>query len=124
MSNCYDKIEEYISAIFNVFRMVKKKAETNKDNRLIMISLVIYNYSKYMAKEYGVNLLDVKEGESINLIPVFEYISKNNIELLDFSNIDINDIDITKKEDLERFVLSHVYYITQSKPQFENKAPF
>jgi hypothetical protein len=115
MSNCYDKIEEYISAIINVFRMIKKKAEMNNDTRLMMISLVIYNYSTYMAKEYGVNLMNVEEGKSINLIPVFEYISKNNIELLDFSNIDINDIDITKKEDLERFVLSHIYYITQSK---------
>jgi hypothetical protein len=27
----------------------------------------------------------------------------------------MNDLDITKKEDLERFVISHVYYITQGK---------
>ena len=49
----------------------------------------------------------------INLIPIFEYISSNNIELLDFSNININDIDIRKKDDLERFILTHIYYITQ-----------
>ena len=39
----------------------------------------------------------------------------NNIELYDFSNINVNDVNITKKEDLERFVISHVYYITQGK---------
>ena len=48
-----------------------------------------------------------------NLIPVFEYISYNNIELYNFENIDISDVDMTKNEDLERFVLTHVYYITQ-----------
>ena len=39
----------------------------------------------------------------------------NNIELYDFSIINMDDVDITKKEDLETFVLTHIYYITQSK---------
>ena len=68
-----------------------------------------------MSKEHEVDLKNINEPESINLIPVFEYVVANNIELLDFSNINITDIDITKKEDLERFVLTHVYYITQGK---------
>jgi hypothetical protein len=68
-----------------------------------------------MSKEHEVDLKNINELESINLIPVFEYVAANNIELLDFSNINITDIDITKKEDLERFVLTHVYYITQGK---------
>jgi hypothetical protein len=55
------------------------------------------------------------EPESINLIPVFEYVATNNIELYDFKTINMNDLDVTKKEDLERFVLTHVYYITQGK---------
>jgi hypothetical protein len=114
MANCYDKMEDYIASMFNIFKMVHQKSRIKNDQRLNMISLVIFNYTKYMAGEYNVNLLDIQESESVNLIPVFEYISKNNIELLDFSNIVINDIDITKKEDLERFVLSHVYYITQT----------
>ena len=113
MSNRYDKMEDYITSIFTIFKMVNKKAEEQKDKRLKMIGLTIYNYSRYMAKEYNVELRSVYENESINLIPVFEYITANNIELLDFSNININDIDITNKNDLERFVLTHVYYITQ-----------
>jgi hypothetical protein len=108
-------MEDYIVSIFNVFQMVNRKAEQEHDKRFQMIGLTIYNYISYMAKEYGIKLKDIKEPESINLIPVFEYISANNIELLDFSNININDIDITKKEDLERFVISHIYYITQAK---------
>ena len=113
MSNRYDKMDEYIKSIFNVFQMVNRKATQQQDNRLKIIGLTIYNYAKYMAKEYEMDLRNIVEPDSINLIPVFEYVAANNIEFLDFSNINISDIDITKKEDLERFVLSHVYYITQ-----------
>lgn len=115
MSNRYDKMHDYIVSVFNVFQMVNRKAERQQDKRLKMIGLTIFNYARYMAKEYEIDLKEIVEPESINLIPVFEYISVNDIELLDFSNIDINDIDITKKDDLERFVISHIYYITQGK---------
>jgi hypothetical protein len=115
MSNRYDKMEEYIRSMFNVFQMVNRKAEKQQDKRLKIIGLTIYNYVKYMSKEYEVELKDIIEPEKINLIPIFEYVSSNNIELLDFSCVNITDIDITNKEDLERFVLSHVYYITQGK---------
>lgn len=114
MSNRYDKMDEYIKSVFNVFQMVNRKAEQQQDKRFKMIGLTIYNYVRYMAKEYEIDLNEIIEPEYINLIPVFEYVAANNIEFLDFSNINMNDIDITKKEDLERFVLSHVYYITQN----------
>ena len=113
MTNRYDKMDEYIASVFNVFQMVNKKAGQNQDKRLKMIGLTIYNYARYLAYEYDIDLKEIVEPESINLIPVFEYVAANNIEFLDFSNINMNDIDITKKEDLERFVLSHIYYITQ-----------
>ena len=115
MSNRYDKMEDFVTSIFNVFKMVNKKAERQQDKRLKIICLIIFNYVRYMAKEFDINLIDIKEEESINLIPIFEYVAANNIELYDFSNIDIDDIDVTKKDDLERFVLSHIYYITQVK---------
>lgn len=113
MSNRYDKIEDYIVAVFNVFQMVNRKAEQQKDKKFKMIGLSIYNYVRYMANEYNIDLKDIKEPDNINLIPIFEYLAANNIELYDFSNITMNDVDISKKEDLERFIISHVYYITQ-----------
>lgn len=113
--NRYDNMNEYVSSVFNVFQMVNRKADQQQDKKLKMIGLIIYNYSRYMAKEYNVNLKDLVEPESINLIPIFEYVSVNNIELYDFSHINMDDVDITKKEDLERYVLTHIYYITQSK---------
>jgi hypothetical protein len=109
----FDKMPEFIESIFNVFKMINKKAENQRDQRLKMISLVIFNYVRKMAKDYNVDLKELPEQESINLIPVFEYISYNNIELYDFTKIDVKDVDVTKNSDLERFVLTHVYYITQ-----------
>jgi len=113
MSNRYDKMNDYIKSVFNVFQMVNRKSSQQNDKRLKMIGLTIYNYVLYMSKQFEIDLKNVLEPENINLIPVFEYITANNIELLDFSNINVNDIDIRKKEDLEKFVLSHIYYITQ-----------
>lgn len=113
----YDKMPEFIESVFSVFQMVNKKAETQQDKRLKMIALVIFNYVRKFASDFKVNLktLETKELDSINLIPIFEYIAYNNIELYDFDKIDVNDVDTSKKTDLERFVLTHVYYITQPR---------
>jgi hypothetical protein len=113
----YDKMLEFIESVFSVFQMVNKKAETQQDKRLKIIALVIFNYVRKTASDFKVNLkaLETKEIESINLIPIFEYIAYNNIELYDFDKIDVNDVDTSKKSDLERFVLTHVYYITQPR---------
>jgi hypothetical protein len=111
----YDKMSNFIESIFNVFQLVNRKAEIQKDKRFKLIALSIYNYVRNLAKEYNINLNNIKEPESINLIPIFEFITHNNIELYDFTKINVEDVDVTKKEDLERFVLTHIYYITQSK---------
>jgi hypothetical protein len=113
MSNRYDKMDDYIKSVFNVFQMVNRNSNQHNNKRLKMIGLTILNYVRYMAKENNVDLKEIIEPDKINLIPIFEYVAANNIEFLDFSNINIDDIDITKKNDLERFVLSHIYYITQ-----------
>ena len=61
------------------------------------------------------DLKSISQKESINLIPFFEYISHNNIELYDFNKIKMEDVDTSQNADLERFVLTHIYYITQNK---------
>ena len=114
-TDTYDKMPEYIEAVLNVFKTIHKKALQQNDRRLKLITISIYNYVKFMANLYEVNIKDVAEPEMINMIPIFEYISYRNIELYDFSKINMNDVDVSKKEDLERFILSHIYYITQSK---------
>ena len=112
-NNLYDKMPDYIESLFHVFKSINQKANKLDDKRTKMIGLMVYNYINKLAKDNNVDLNSIKDPESINLIPVFEYISHNNIELYDFSQIQVTDVDITKREDLERFVLTHVYYITQ-----------
>lgn len=110
----YDKIQEFVESLFNVFKMINKKADTQKDKRMKLISLTIYNYVIKNATDYKIDLKKIKDTESINLIPIFEYINYNNIELYDFSKINVTDVDVTQSTDLERFVLTHIYYLTQS----------
>jgi len=111
----YDKMPDYIASVYNVFQLINYKAEKQSDKRMKMVSLMIFNYVRKLAKEYSINLRELAEPDSINLIPVFEYISHNNIELYDFSKISVTDVDVSKNADMERFILTHVYYITQAK---------
>ena len=111
----YDKMNDYIESIFTVFKMVNKKAEQKQDKKMKFIALLIYNYVLKLSKDNDVDLKAINETDTINLIPFFEFVSYNNIEFFDFSKIKMEDVDVTKAADLERFVLTHIYYITQVK---------
>jgi hypothetical protein len=110
-----EKMQDYVTSLFSVFKLVYNKSEVQRDNRLQMIALTIYNYTRYIATENNIDLSSLTNSLKINLEPIFEYISYKNIELYDFSKINIADVDVKKKEDLEKFVLTHIYYITQQK---------
>ena len=109
----YDKMEDFIKTIYNVFSSVNVKADTKREKRLKYIAVLILGYVTKLAKEHAVNLKEIEEPDSINLIPFFKYVSFNDLKLLEFDKITVEDIDVTKSEDIERFILSHVYYITQ-----------
>lgn len=109
----YDKINNYIESIFSVFKMVHKKSQQKNDKKMKFIALMIYNYVIKIAKDNHVNLNTINDCDSINLIPFFEFVSYNNIEFYDFNNIEMEDVDVTKASDLERFVVTHIYYLTQ-----------
>jgi hypothetical protein len=112
----YEKMEEYIQSIFDVFQMIHKKAVSSDNKRLQMISILLFNYLMCLTNQHKVEIKkDEKEKEYINLIPVFEYVAFHQIELYEFDKIEMSDVDTNKKEDLERFVLTHVYYLTQSR---------
>jgi hypothetical protein len=109
----YDKMREYIEVVFLVFKKVNTKARYQNDKKMKLISLMIFNYVNKLAKDNEIDLKNIQDNENINLIYIFEYISYNNVELYDFNTIKIEDVDIYKNSDLERFVLTHIYYITQ-----------
>ena len=120
----YDRMSEYIETISQIYIMVVKmthNAENNASNdKLKCISSVIYNYVSKLATDNGADLSKIKiikdiehEKIDINLVTFFEYIAHNNIELYDFNKMDESDMDVSNVKDVERFVLSHIYYLTQ-----------
>ena len=112
----YDKMKEYAISLHSVFKMINKRARETSNNKMGYISIMIYNYCLNIVNEHGLDFKEIEENDSlteINLMTLFEYISHNNIELYDFSKIDLADVDASKKEDIERFALTHIYYITQ-----------
>lgn len=109
-----DKAEEYVKALYSVFQMVYKKAEYQRDQRLKIISLCIFNYTKFFAKEHNIVLpSNTSVSDQIHLRVIFEYINENAIQLYDFAKISLEDVNVNDNKDLERFVLSHIYYLTQ-----------
>jgi hypothetical protein len=69
------------------------------------------------AKDNDIDLRELSVQPNVELSILFEYIAFYEIQLYDFSKIEMEDVDITKARDLERFVLTHVYYITQTQPK-------
>jgi len=115
MSSKYEHIKEYITTIFGVFNNIHMRSREKNDKRLQMISLLIFNYLNYLAKQNNVDLKTLDAKHEIHMKVFFDYVNTHNIEFYDFSKINENDVDVTKREDLERFVLTHIYYITQQK---------
>lgn len=107
------EMHEFITTVFHVYQTLNATAQKRNDKRMAMISLLIINYARNLAEQNGVDLTSISPPTSINLMPFFEYVSKNQIEIIDFSKVNINDIDTNKPADLERYVLSHIYHITQ-----------
>ena len=109
----FPKQNDYINTIYNVSLTIHSKALIKQDNRLIAISSVITNYFNKIFNENNITTSDLQKTDHINLVPFFEYVAMNNIDFYDFNKIQLTDVDVSKDSDLERFVLSHIYYLTQ-----------
>ena len=103
---------EYISAMNCICNTLFERSLKSKDVKLRHISMMIYNYVTNMIKEYKMDYTYNEEiSLMIDMVPVYDYIYKNEIQLYDLTNMKVEDMDVTKKADVERFILSHVNYI-------------
>jgi len=109
----YPKMFEYIETLWSIFHIIKEKAKQQHDNKLELIALVIYNYVSYMAKTHNLKFGDMKKSSVINLVPFFEYLTHNNIQLYDLNNITPDAVNANSKEDIEKYTLTQIYYISQ-----------
>jgi hypothetical protein len=107
----FEKSIEYIESIFNFMDVLYKKAVKLNDKKLIQICKLIFNYLITCCGERNVLVRDLKKNEDFDMKPVYDYIDENEIKILDLNNVLPEDIDISKPQDIERFVLSHIYYI-------------
>lgn len=110
-------MQDFIETIFRIFLLANRKAEMQQDKRLKFICLAIYNYVRDLAKEHEVDLRTITvdpSSASVSLVPFFAYLEKNQVQLLNLQTATINSINVGDKKDLERYVLSQVYYLTQT----------
>ena len=111
----FDKIKDYVEDLFNVFHILNNKSDQTGDRKSKYIAIMIYNYMVKTAKDNNIDLRELSVKKSVDLSVIFEYINENQIELYDFLTIKIESVDVTKSKDIERFVLTHIYYLTQNK---------
>jgi hypothetical protein len=107
----FEKSTEYIESIYNFMEVLLKKATAKKDNTLLQICRLIFNYLIQCCSENSILIRDLQKKDDFDMKPVYEYINKNNIQILDLKSILPQEIDVTNPLDIERFVLSHIYYI-------------
>jgi hypothetical protein len=107
----FEKSIEYIESIFNFMEVLYKKAVNLNDKKLLQICKMIFKYLITCCNERKVLLKHLNKNENFDMKPVYDYIDDNEIQILDLNNILPQDIDISKPQDIERFVLSHIYYI-------------
>lgn len=110
----YEKSQIYIESIFNFIEVLYKKAVKLSDNKLIQISKLIFNYIITCCTESKILIKDLIKNENFDMKPVYEYITNNDIKIIDLKSIQVEEIDIENPKDIERFVLSHIYYIYEN----------
>ncbi len=114
----YDKMPEYVTTIYKLFMQIKS-TKTNNAKRGQLITLVIHKYLRELLKIHKIEVR-IDAGEAIDLIPVFEYIAVNNIQLLNLLALGAEEaqtLNANNFADLERLALSHIYYLTQLSSQ-------
>jgi len=110
----FEKSKEYVESIYNFMEVLYKKAVKLNDNKLIQICKLIFNYLITCCNESNLLLKNLNKNDDFSMKPVYEYIQYNKIELLDLNNISFDDINVSNPNDIERFVLSHIYYIYEN----------
>lgn len=107
----FEKSTEYIESIYNFMEVLLKKANAQKDNTLLQICRLIFNYLIQCCFENKILIRDLQKKDNFDMKSVYDYISENNIQILDLKNVTPQEINISNPLDIERFVLSHIYYI-------------
>lgn len=112
----FNKSLEYLTSIKQVCNMLFIKSKEQKDNKLHFIAWMVLNYFLKYAKDTGINPKEISDSVvNINIAPIMDYITVNNISLFDLSKINADDLNVNDQEEIERFILSHLSYIYRTE---------
>ena len=106
-----NKTKAYLVSIKSISNMLFNKAKDTNDKRLHFISLMIFNYLKGELCDLKLDYSSIEVEDCINLVPLYEYMATNHIELYDLKKISLDDMNASKQADVERFILSHIFYM-------------
>jgi hypothetical protein len=110
----FEKSKEFVESIYNFMEVLYGKAIKLNDVKLKQICKLIFNYLIGCCSETKLLLKNLEKNDNFNMKPVYDYITNNKIELFDFNIIKMDDLNISSPNDIERFVLSHIYYIYEN----------
>jgi len=102
---------EYLVSVKSICNMLFEKSNKTHDKKLLYISMMIFNYLKGILNELKLEYSNIETEDFINLFPLYEYKTANKIELYNLQEIQPDDVDIQNKQNIERFVLSHIFYM-------------
>lgn len=102
---------EYLVSVKSICNMLFDKSNKTNDKKLLYISMMIFNYLKGILSELKLEYSKIETEDCINLFPLYEYKTVNKIELYNLQEIQPDDVDIQNKLNIERFVLSHIFYM-------------
>ena len=97
-------LTQFIETVYNVYLNVFKNAKTTNSRKMQSIAMIIYNYLMKLFIDHNVSVHDVKITDEINMIPFFQFIENNNIQLFDFENIQECEMNTNNEKDIECFV--------------------
>ena len=110
----FEKSKDYVESIYNFLDVLHKKSVKLDDKKLLQICKLIFNYLITCCNECKILIRDLDKKDDFVMKSVYDYINDNNIKLLDLNNISFEDVNVTNPQDIERFVLSHIYYIYEN----------
>ena len=105
------KTKEYLASIKSISNMLFNKSKDTNDKKLHFIALMIFNYLKAELQDTKIDYSNIEIQDCINLVPLYEYMAASHIQLYDLKKMSIDDVNVSKQTDVERFVLSHIFYM-------------
>lgn len=101
----YTKTISYLSSVKSVCNMLSDESYEHHDRKMQHVVMMICNYLLKHVKIGGIYRNTWMENDYVDMRPIYEYVTTNNIRLCEHNQ---PDIDMSNDVDVERFILSYI----------------